>query len=283
MKKIPVRQIEENLDPDNLNIRDIKTLLTEGDMIQGLHRHNFFYILALEKGIGEHIIDFISYPITNHSVFFMRPGQVHELALKKGSTGYLLQFNTDFYKPIQLSANQILQKVSSKTFCQLNAERFKRTFAVLDTIFQEFTEKQERFKEVIQANLEILFIEFVRQSQNPQKVSAAKNNYSQERFEALQSLLEMHITTHKQAGQYAGMLHLTSYQLNAITKETVAKTCSQLINEQIILEAKRQLLATSSQVNQIAYYLGYEDASYFIRFFKKHTGYTPDMFRQNFK
>jgi AraC-like DNA-binding protein len=78
---------------------------------------------------------------------------------------------------------------------------------------------------------------------------------------------------------YADLLNLSSYQLNAITKATLGKTCSELINEFIILEAKRTLLATSNQVNQIAYHLGYEDVSYFIRFFKKHTGYSPEAFR----
>ena len=82
---------------------------------------------------------------------------------------------------------------------------------------------------------------------------------------------------------FAAMMSLSTYQLNAITKQTLGKICSDIINEQIILEAKRHLLATSNQVNQIATLLGYEDISYFIRFFKKHTGYSPDAFRSNFK
>ncbi|MNX81047.1 HTH-type transcriptional regulator ChbR [compost metagenome] len=61
------------------------------------------------------------------------------------------------------------------------------------------------------------------------------------------------------------------------------KTPSELINEHLLLESKRQLLATSNQVNQIAYNLGYEDVSYFIRFFKKHIGLSPEAFRHNFK
>ena len=83
--------------------------------------------------------------------------------------------------------------------------------------------------------------------------------------------------------KYAEMLHLSNYQLNAITKTTLNKTASELINEYMILEAKRNLLATSNLVNQIADDLGHEDVSYFIRFFKKHTGYSPEAFRQNFK
>jgi AraC family transcriptional regulator, transcriptional activator of pobA len=79
------------------------------------------------------------------------------------------------------------------------------------------------------------------------------------------------------------MMNLSVYQLNAITKATLSKTCSDLITQQIILEAKRCLLATSHQVNQTAYRLGYEDVSYFIRFFKKQTGYSPEAFRHIYK
>jgi AraC-like DNA-binding protein len=95
--------------------------------------------------------------------------------------------------------------------------------------------------------------------------------------------MEAHISKLKQVSQYAEMLHLSSYQLNAITKSMLGKTCSAMIDEHIILESKRYLLATSGQVNQIAYQLGYEDVSYFIRFFKKHTGYSPEAFRKNFR
>ncbi|MBK6938533.1 MAG: AraC family transcriptional regulator [Chitinophagaceae bacterium] len=83
--------------------------------------------------------------------------------------------------------------------------------------------------------------------------------------------------------EYASLLNLSPYQLNAIAKQSAGKTVSELINEQIILETKRYLLATSGQVKDIADHLGYEDVSYFIRFFKKQTGYSPEAFRKNFK
>jgi AraC family transcriptional regulator, transcriptional activator of pobA len=43
------------------------------------------------------------------------------------------------------------------------------------------------------------------------------------------------------------------------------------------------LLATPNQIKDVADHLGYEDVSYFIRFFKKHTGHSPEAFRRNFK
>jgi AraC-like DNA-binding protein len=78
-------------------------------------------------------------------------------------------------------------------------------------------------------------------------------------------------------------MNLSFYQLNEITRTAVGKTASAMIVEYIVLEAKRYLLASPNQVKEIADYLGYEDPSYFIRFFKKQTGLSPDAFRKNFK
>ena len=96
-------------------------------------------------------------------------------------------------------------------------------------------------------------------------------------------LLEASVYAHKTVSHYTELMNLSSYQLNEITKATIDKTASELINDRIILEAKRNLLATPSQIKEIADYLGYEDVSYFIRFFKKQTGFSPEAFRHNFE
>ncbi|HLG40302.1 MAG TPA: helix-turn-helix domain-containing protein, partial [Chitinophagaceae bacterium] len=141
---------------------------------------------------------------------------------------------------------------------------------------------QEGYIEAIKANLDLFFIEYIRQSRNPKSVAKTENGYTQDRFEELVRLLETNISSMKNVSQYADLLNLSSYQLNAITKSSVGKTVSDLINEQIILEAKRYLLATPTQIKDVADHLGYEDVSYFIRFFKKHTGHSPAAFRSNF-
>ncbi len=263
-------------------IRDVKELLGGKDLMHDLHRHDFFFILALKKGNGTHEIDFTAYNVNDNAVFFLQPGQVHQLQLKAGSTGYLMEFNTEFYHPTDNASIQRFKKASNKNFCQPEADRFEKLYAVLTYIFQEYTDKQEGHQDIIKANLDIFFIELVRQSRNPKDGSTEITSYSQERLGEFLELLEMHITTHKQVSQYTDLMNLSSYQLNLITKATIGKTASELINEHIILEAKRYLLATTNQIKDIADQLGYEDVSYFIRFFRKHTGHTPEVFRQNF-
>lgn len=287
MKKIPIRQLgsaQQGLSSsERFKIRRIEDVVGETDLVHHLHRHDFFFILAVQKGTGQHEIDFTTYQVQDHSVFILRPGQVHQLALKVGCTGFLLEFNTEFYSPKEKVASQRLRKASNKNYCELELNRFGKLYAVLTSMFHEFTNKEEGYQDVIKACLDIFFIEFVRQSPNPKAEPIIINPYTQERFEAFLELLEKHIATHKQVSQYTGLMSLSPYQLNEITKSSVGKTASELINEHIVLEAKRYLLATSNQVKDIADFLGYEDFSYFIRFFKKHTGHSPEAFRHNFK
>lgn len=285
MKNIPIRSIKstqkEPVFSGSFSIRDVRDLLAGKDMVQELHRHDFFYLLALKKGTGNHEIDFTPYKVCDNAVFLMRPGQVHQLTLQAGSTGYLVEFKTDFYYPHDKSSSQLLRRASSMNFYQPDADSFKKLLSILTYIFQEYTGKQESYQQVIKSNLDILFIELVRQHNKRSLDNVSP--YTQERLEKFLELLETHIADHKQVSQYAVRLNLSPYQLNAITKATLGKTCSALIDEHIILEAKRYLLATSNQVTQIADHLGYEDVSYFIRFFKKQTGHSPESFRHNFR
>lgn len=270
MKNIPVRNIRRG-SPQDFGIQDIGAKMAGKDMVQELHRHDFFYALALEKGAGEHEIDFTSYTVGNRTIYLLRPGQVHQLRIKAGSTGWMMQFTSGFYHNAPL-----LRRIGAVNVYQDSEGDALR---VLDTIFQEYQRQQEQYREVIKSCLHIFLVTLLRLQQQPARDNP--NTYTQVKLETLLDLLETHIRTHKRASQYAAMLHLSLYQLNAVTRTALGKTASELINEQIILEAKRNLLATTAQVSRIAEQLGYEDVSYFIRFFKKQTGYTPEVFRNN--
>lgn len=283
MKPIPIRQIKsENEVAPNFRIRKVEALLGGSDMKQDLHRHNFYFILALQKGKGTHEIDFKSYEVGNNCFFIMRPGQVHQLTLKAGSTGFLLEFNAEFYQLNERGTSHVLRQATHTNMCQMDSDAFARLHSILAYIMQEYQDQKDGYQQIIKSNLDIFFIEFLRQrKQHGRPVEG--NAYEQEKLQQFLEVLEQNLRTQKQVSEYADAMNMSVYQLNNITKTTLGKTASDVITDHIILEAKRYLLATSEQVNQIAYHLGYEDPSYFIRFFKKHTGHTPETFRSNFK
>jgi AraC-like DNA-binding protein/mannose-6-phosphate isomerase-like protein (cupin superfamily) len=286
-KRIPVRQIaathKEQNNAGRFSIRDIQQVLNGRCLVHDLHKHDFYFILALQKGTGIHEIDFIKYELQDNCFFILRPGQVHRLEMNEDCSGYIIEFEPSFYQARNTITEQRWRKATNKNYCETGEKHFLKLLSFLTNIFNEYSAKQEGYIEAIMASFDLFFIEIVRQSQNPDNLSKSVNNYTQERFEELMRLLETNICKMKSVSQYATLLNLSAYQLNAITKASVNKTTADLINDQIILEAKRHLLATSNQVKDIAWDLGYEDVSYFIRFFKKHTGHTPDTFRKNFK
>lgn len=284
MKNIPIRSI---LPPkigelDSFRIFSISEILSGENMNQALHRHDFYFILLVSKGVGIHEIDFVDYPITDNSISIMRPGQVHQLELKAGSKGYWLAFNKDFEFLSTAKDNTLLRKATSRNFYNLHKKDVNALSSILQITLEEYRSKLTGFEHVIKASLEILLVHFLRYQQKDQVDSEEVNQYQQEKLQEFLYLLETNISTEKQVTAYADMVHLSPYQLNSITKSMLGKTVSELIHDQILLEAKRYLLGTPNQVNQIAFQLGYTDVSYFIRFFKKKMGVTPEAFRKNY-
>ena len=130
MKKIPIRQISEShkelSSSERFTIRRVEDILGGNDLAQELHRHDFFFILALQYGKGHHEIDFTPYKIVDNAVFILRPGQVHRLELKAGCSGYLVEFNTEFYHPTGKASSQRLRKASNKNYCLQEPSRFNK-------------------------------------------------------------------------------------------------------------------------------------------------------------
>ena len=282
MQKIPVKHIEKTTAQlsqlGNFAIRDIEEMLGENDLVQELHRHDFFYILFVSEGAGRHEIDFTGYDIAGQSLFLMRPGQVHAITLKAGSRGYLLQVGPDFFTDDQ-RARKMLQKAAYQNHYALDRNNSEKLGQTLAALLNEYEQRRQGFEEAVKSLLTIFVIDVLRFCEACDTPKPSDFSYAQEKLEKLMALLETNIASVKKPAAYAEMLHLTPYQLNAVTKKLLGQTASDVIHAHVILEAKRLLLSTTNQVGSIAYGLGYVDVSYFIRFFKKQTGQSPEQFR----
>lgn len=79
---------------------------------------------------------------------------------------------------------------------------------------------------------------------------------------------------------YANLLHLSPNHLNKIIKAETGKPASEIINQICVLEAKVLLVQTQLDISEIATELGFEDISYFSRFFRRYAGVSPREYRQ---
>ena len=98
-------------------------------------------------------------------------------------------------------------------------------------------------------------------------------------FHEFTLLLEAQYSQTHAVADYAQMLNITPRQLSDITRQFVGRTAKHLIEDRLILEARRLLTFTNLSVKEIAHRLGYKDPSHFSKIFKKKTQTTPQDYK----
>lgn len=213
----------------------------------------------------------------------MRPGQVHELRLQSGCKGYLLEFTDEFCRNYDAATKQVVKRIRQINYYQTGIPTFSKIDSLLKAMLMETSEKNQKYEYAVQTYLQLFFLEILRLGDALPGIQDKKIPYQLELVDVFRELIDENLYNHKQPSWYAEKMNLTTHQLNTIIKSTLGKSSSELIKECTLLEAKRYLLATTNLVNQISWHLGFEDVSYFIRFFKKCTGYSPEAFRAQYK
>jgi AraC-like DNA-binding protein len=94
-------------------------------------------------------------------------------------------------------------------------------------------------------------------------------------------LLERNYKKLKSVNMYATDLGVSSRRLSQATFKILGKSPKELIDERILLESKRFLIHSTSTIKEIAYDLGFDELTNFIKYFRKHNRFTPVEFREN--
>jgi len=95
-----------------------------------------------------------------------------------------------------------------------------------------------------------------------------------------QQFINQHYLTHKTVEAYAALLNVSPDYLSQSVKVTTGKTAHSLIQERVLLEAKKLLTYSDLNVAEIADYLGYAEPTHFGRFFRRSFGVSPLAWRQ---
>ena len=242
------------------------------------HKHdNYYELIFLKEGEGFHWIESEKYMVTIPEFYFLKPGQLHCWQFTGIPKGYVIMVKLSYF-------NEVEESFIINTFRQLS-DRFRIDIPedyspdpVLNTILQEFVKPSELSVEIIHGLLGALVAKML-QLANVQSNERKVPNTLYDRFLDLvfTECPRLHLIN-----DYAQLLNTTAQNINAACKKHSGKTAGDLISTQLLLEAKRYLLHTDDTLNEIADILGFNDTSYFGRFFKQHEGITPAQFRAKF-
>jgi AraC family transcriptional activator of pobA len=112
------------------------------------------------------------------------------------------------------------------------------------------------------------------------KGSGKNDALSQQLLQRFNLLLEERFITLHKVNEYAELMNVSPNHLSETIKKVTGKTAGELIQDRLVLEAKRLLLHSAITAKEIAYYLNFNDPSYFSRFFKTNAGLAPEEFRR---
>jgi AraC family transcriptional activator of pobA len=120
----------------------------------------------------------------------------------------------------------------------------------------------------------------VRALHAPSEPTSAASNARAALVARFREKVESHLRMELSIAQYAKALSVTPARLRAACLEVTGKPPARVLEERLLLEAKRNLTYTNMTVAETAYYLGFSDPAYFSRFFSKHAGESPATFRK---
>ncbi|MBR4836945.1 MAG: AraC family transcriptional regulator [Bacteroidales bacterium] len=99
-------------------------------------------------------------------------------------------------------------------------------------------------------------------------------------FESFIELVEKYHNEERSVGFYSNKLCISSKYLSQIIKSVSGFSAPDVISKYVILEAQHLLRHTDMSVKEISDQLNFPNHSFFYKYFKQHTGCTPNSYRQ---
>jgi AraC family transcriptional regulator, transcriptional activator of pobA len=245
-------------------------------------RNNKYFTIAWNTGETQTVtIDGEEHQFLSNTILTLLFNQSFQFEDPSGIVAW--QFNREFYcildHDAEVSCVGFLFGSIDHLFIHLDQPARTRVQRLLDMFIDEFNTSDNIQHEMLLSLLKRLISYITRLARSeympPKKVK-------DERFHVIRKfnlLVEANFKTEHSVSFYAQQLYKSPKTLSNLFAIYDHKTPSQVIQERILIEAKRLLSYTGKPVKEIAYELGFEDLAYFSTFFKKHAKASPVDFR----
>ena len=241
------------------------------------HRHNYWELLWCLDDKGSQGIDFVEYTNKLGRIFTISPGQVHNSSQMCDHVR-LIVFSTDFLED-QYRNNLLMESLFGRyQSVQPYIDLDLASYAYLEPLFllmEEECGRDEPDWDIVSS----LLTSFLRYLLRFSVKERAPSLTGDRRIPRFVELVDQYYRSEKICQFYADKLSLTGKRLNELTRKYLGKTVTQYIHERTILEANRELIFSDKTIKAIALELGFDDPSYFGRFYRKCSGESPAEFR----
>lgn len=247
------------------------------------HRKGFYMLAFAKGGQARHWLDMVPYTIQPDTLYFSSPQQVflkEEGSIQATAICFTQEF-LDLEEGELFRQLPIIQNPHMSHELALSAEDIVFADDICDKLLTEFGRGDGWRNSMLLAYLRVLLIYLSRLY--TAQFSATKDVPDRALFHQFQTLVGTHFTELHEVAHYAGLLNVSARHLGELIKKQSGKTPIGHIHDRLLIEAKRLLFHTDSSMKEIAFGLGFEEASYFNRFFKRLTDSTPLAYRNSIR
>ncbi len=250
------------------------------------HFHDFFQVFLIQ-GPARLMHDFREHQVNGVTLFFLAPGEVHTIHPRVASMhGTVVSFTQAFFDhhappPSMLFELPVFFGPHAAPWFPVRKDEAGRLISLFSDLQHEYDAGRRGVLEVLRATLRIVFVEAARL----QAVGAPAEEPSRAALLARQFHLavEHHFREWQTLAPYAKELGVTVNHLNDVIQQETGHAAGSLVRQRRLLDAKRLLLHSDMSVAEIGYQTGFQDPSYFTRFFRRETGATPADFREQIR
>lgn len=244
-------------------------------------------ILICRKGKATVNINYKEWHLHEGAVITVFPNDVVELKVKSEASlfdGEMLKYNASLLREASLQLEQTVYSSLREDRCRQDTpvvtNIIDSMFALLKVYFNQ--SECTCISQLVLLQLKAFFVGFHEYLQrNPQNRpdDEVKSYRVRELFNRFMMLMERDYKLSRDVNYYADLMHITSKYLTNIVRQVAGHTPKTIIDQYVILQLKMQLQRSSQSIKEIAWEYHFTDVSFFCRYFKKHTGLTPQQMR----
>lgn len=271
------------LDLEVLPIAEWRRRVADSNLLRP-HRIEFHQLLCVIRGACVHTVDFERVAATSGSVFALRPSQAQQFDGTDGWDGWLVVFRPEFLLP--LASTMPVGDVQAITNLETLPGHLKlvpeESDAVAECIARMYRDtRSARPPEPLHALLRHqLYALLLRLHLAHGRQSEGVDAQAMKRFERFRRHVEAHFSTHRHVSEYARLVACSEKTLTRTTLAIAGMTAKTYIAARIALEAKRLLAHTTLPIAAVSERLGFDEATNFVKFFKRMAGCVPGEFRR---
>jgi AraC family transcriptional activator of pobA len=278
-------QSGESRQTDPLHIEDIPSRSRKYLWRIGTHRHaNLNQCVYVTAGSVAVDLEESHTRFQGPALIIIPSGTVHGFAFGDETQGYVLTMDLNRLLTLASAAHQapILELFSVPRAIALDADRLlaARAAQLLGALLEEFRQP-DSLTAPVSGWLACSVLWMFSAAFIVTTPTGPVIGQDLDRLRRFRLLIESHYLKHWPVERYARLLALSQSSLNRLCQSLTGGTAFDVIQQRLALEARRRLVYVAGSVSAIAAELGFKDAAYFCRFFRKHNGMSPIAFRRH--